>query len=173
MYLCNDEVINVYINGFDMDNVCIETNENGNYREFRRSVHTDDNGAFFTWNKCKVYLDDFIKIPIQTIKDRLERNEFVTSDELCQSILSEGIDKVRFIVPMMKVDCRFMGLVSVNPSERIDTVCHIEEEFNRKVIDGYKFKLVPDNYDGSTCSREDYYVTDFVSCLRSGYIKIA
>ena len=66
-----------------------------------------------------------------------------------------------------------MGLVTCDPTKRVEKKCHIEEGFNRMVSDGYKFNFVPDDYDGTTCSHEEYYVLDFVSSLRNGYVKIA
>lgn len=173
LYDCGNEVIRVWRNNFCEDTVCIETNDNGKYREFKRSVREDENGKFFTWNQHKIYVDNFKKISIQSIKDKLANDEWVTDDELCQAILSEGVENVRFIIPMMLVSCRFMGLVTCDPTKRVEKKCHIEEGFNRMVSDGYKFNFVPDDYDGTTCSHEEYYVLDFVSSLRNGYVKIA
>ena len=97
LYDCGNEVIRVWRNNFCEDTVCIETNDNGKYREFKRSVREDENGKFFTWNQHKIYVDNFKKISIQSIKDKL------ANDELCQAILSECLENVRFIIPMMLV----------------------------------------------------------------------
>lgn len=173
LYDCGNEVIKVWRNNLCETTVCVETTINGEYREFKRTVREDKKGKFFTWNKNKIYIDNFKKISIQSIKDKLANGEWITDDELCQAIMSEGVENVRFIIPMMAVSGRFMGIVTCDPTSRIDKVCHIEEGFNRNVVDNYKFNFVPDEYDGSTCSHEEYYVLDFVDLLRSGHAKIA
>jgi len=168
LFDCGGEKISVWVNKYCEDRVSLWYDG----KERIRTVHTDDEGKFFTWNRHKIYLDKFLKISKQEIINKLKNNEFVTDDELCQMLLSEGVDNVRFVIPMMTVDCRFMGLVSCNPNKRVDTVCHIEEGFNRMVSDNYMFNFVPDNFDGSTLSHYDIYTSDFVSWLRSGDAKI-
>ena len=86
--------------------------------------------------------------------------------------MSTGVDNVRFIIPMSEVDCRVIGLSIIDPTKKNDVVCHIVEDFNRYVKDNYKLRLCPDVVDENTPYYEDYYVTDLVSSLMSGYIKI-
>ena len=172
-YDCGDEIIDVFRSNNEFSNkVSVETYKNGKYMSYDRTIREDDLGKFFTWNKKKIYLDNFKKISIQTIKDKLANDECITDDELCQAIMSEGMENIRFIVPMMSVSSRFMGLTTCDPTNRIEKICHIEEGFNRKVSDCYKFTFVPDEYDGNTCSKEDKYVIDIISSLQSGDIKI-
>lgn len=169
-YDCNGTIIKVWrSNNEDFTN-CVTVEDNG--RDYKRSIISDNKGKFFTWNKTKIYLDDFCKITLDSLKAKVDRDEFITEDELLQAILSEGVENVRFNVPMMVVDARAFGLVSVKNDERINKICHIKESFNRNVMDAYKITLVPDDYDETTLSHEDYYATDLVSCIRSGYIKI-
>ena len=172
-YDCGNETIDVFRSNNEFSNkVSVETYKNGKYMSYDRTIREDDLGKFFTWNKKKIYLDNFKKISIQTIKDKLANNEWITDDELCQAIMSEGIENVKFIIPMALVSCRFMGLLTYDYNQTIDKLCHIEESFNRKVSDCYKFTFVPDEYDGTTCSKEDKYVVDIISSLQSGDIKI-
>lgn len=172
-YDCGDEIIDVFRSNNEFSNkVSVETYKNGKYMSYDRTIREDDLGKFFTWNKKKIYLDNFKKISIQTIKDKLANDEWITDDELCQAIMSEGIENVKFIIPMALVNCRFMGLLTYDYNQTIDKICHIEEGFNRKVSDCYKFTFVPDEYDENTCSKEDKYVIDIISSLQSGDIKI-
>ena len=160
LYDCGNEVINVYRNDLYENIVCVVKIINGNYREFKRTVREDKKGKFFTWNKNKIYIDNFKKISIQSIKDKLANDEWITDDELCQAIMSEGVENVRFIVPMMLVNSRFIGLAVCDQTKMIEKVCHIEEGFNRNVADKYKFNFVPDEYDESTSSHEEYYISN-------------
>lgn len=141
--------------------------------KYIRSLRTDDSGKFFTWNKKKFYVDDYKKISINSIKDKINRKEWFTDSEFCQAVLSEGVDNIKFNVPMNIVDFSLFGLTLVDSTKTINKICHIEESYNRFVHDTYKLKLVVDDYDGSTVKTHDYYITDFVSLLRDGYISIA
>lgn len=177
LYDCGNEVINVWRTNNEFSTVVsIETSNNGKYKSYNRSIREDKNGKFFTWNKNKIYLNNFKKISIQSIKDKLKKNEWITSDELCQAIMSEGIENVRFIIPVCEVDFVDpfgLGIVAYDPNKRTERTCHIVEEFNRNVRDNYKLKLYVDNFDGTTSKYDEYYTTDLVSALRSGYVKIA
>lgn len=139
---------------------------------YKRGIRTDDNGRFFTWNKKKFYLDDFKKIHINQIKEKINKKEWFSDDELCQAIICTGVDNVKFNVPMSVVDFSVMGLTLANPSKTITKKCHIVESFGKMVHDGYKLDLYVDNYDGSTVRHESYYTLDLVGLLRSGHITI-
>lgn len=177
LYDCGNEVISVWRSNNEFSTkVTVQTNDNGQYRDFDRTIREDKGGKFFTWNQHKIYLDNFKKTSIQDVKDKLERGEWITSDELCQAIMSEGVENVRFIIPVYEVVSRDpfgLGIISCSPNRHIDKKCHIVEEFNRNVRDNYKFKLYVDEYDGHTCRYTDMYVTDLVSELRSGFARIA
>ena len=171
-YDCGNEEITVWHTGSSDDIfVSVETMVNG-YKSYKRSIHEDERGRFFTWNKHKIYLDNYKKISIDSIKKKIDNNDYITDSELCQAIMSTGVDNVRFIIPMSEVDCRVIGLSIIDPTKKNDVVCHIVEDFNRYVKDNYKLRLCPDVVDENTPYYEDYYVTDLVSSLMSGYIKI-
>ena len=53
-----------------------------------------------------------------------------------------------------------------------ESKCPIVEEFNRRVEDCYKLKLYSDDGDDTVERYIDWYVTDLVSSLMSGYVKI-
>ena len=83
--------------------------------------------------------------------------------------MTDGIENVRFIVPM-NTTCGF-GLL-LNGKEFKDTLCRVEERWNREVIRNYKIVLIPVEPDESIASSRDYYTVDFVSLIKEGYIKI-
>lgn len=62
LYDCGNEVIKVWRNNLCETTVCVETTINGEYCEFKRTVREDKKGKFFTWNKNKIYIDNFKKI---------------------------------------------------------------------------------------------------------------
>ena len=145
-----------------------------NSREYKRSLREDETGKlFFTWNKEKFYLTDYKKITIEDLKKKIEADEWITDDELCQAIQNTGVDKVKFIVPMAVVDARVFGLVSIKVGEYLNKICHIVESFNRMVANNYKLDLYPDVPDENVTSHETYYTVDLVSALRSGRVQFA
>ena len=171
-YNCGNEVIRVFVYGDDFHtSVSVENSETS--RSYDRTIREDENGRFFTWNHKKIYLNDWIRLPMKDLKERMEKGEWVTSDDLCQAILTEGVDNVRFVVPLGVVSVRGFGISMLNGSKCKDVLCKIEEDFNREVKNNYKIKVVPVVSDESVASSDDFYTSDFVSLIRSGHIKIA
>lgn len=105
---------------------------------------------------------------MKELKEKVDRKEWTTSDDLCQAILSDGVDNVRFIIPLNTVSARGFG-ISLKTK---DTVCKIEERYNREVKNNYKLTVVPVNSDATVANRADYYTEDMTSLIREGRIKI-
>ena len=166
-YRCGTDVIDVF--RWNDDERPVNVYDYISDRSLNRSVREDKFGKFFTWNKTKIYLDDYIRISIKDFAERVKNKEWVTSDELCQSILSEGVDNVRFIVPFNTVCC---GGWFLEGDKFKDVECKIVEEFNREVKNAYKIHLVPVVKDDTVASSRDFYVSDFCSLIQSGIIKI-
>lgn len=166
-YNCGDEVIRVGVWNDDFHTTVIVTDNKTN-KAYIRSIHEDENGTFFTWNKNKIYLDNWIRTSMKELKEKVDRKEWITSDDLCQAILSDGVDNVRFIIPLNTVSARGFG-ISLKTK---DTVCKIEERYNREVKNNYKLTVVPVNSDATVANRADYYTEDMTSLIREGRIKI-
>lgn len=167
-YKCGDEIIKVWVWNDDFHNEVTVTN-NKNNKGYDRTIREDENGKFFTWNRNKIYLNNWIKTSMKELKDKIEKKERVTSDDLCQAILSDGIENVRFIVPLNTVCC---GGFFLNGNKFKDTVCKIKEEWNREVIQNYKLIVVPVEPDETIASKRDFYTSDMISLIVDGYIKI-
>ena len=82
--------------------------------------------------------------------------------------MTDGIENVRFMVPL-NTTC---GLFFLNGNEFKDTLCKVEERWNREVKQNYKIVLVPVEPDDSVTCSCDYYTEDFVSLIKEGHIKI-
>ena len=167
-YKCGNEVIRVWVWSDDFHTE-VSVTDNKSNKTYNRTIREDENGKFFTWNKNKVYLKDWIRISMKELKEKIERKEWVTSDDLCQAILSDGIDNVRFIVPLNTV-CGFGFFLDGN--EFKDTVCKIEERWNREVSHNYKLVVVPVEPDETVASSKDFYTSDMILLIQSGHIKI-
>ena len=50
--------------------------------------------------------------------------------------------------------------------------CKVEERYNREVKQNYKLVVVPVEPDETIASSSDFYTSDMMSLIQSGYIKI-
>ena len=165
-YKCANKTIRVFVSSYDFDNY-VTVEDNG--KLYDRTIHEDKFGKFFTWDREKIYLDDWLRSSIKELKWKIENNIRVTSDDLCQAIMSDGIENVRFMVPL-NTTCGFGFFLDGNKFK--ETLCMIRESWNREVKQNYKITLVPVNPDDSVASRVDYYTMDFLSLSDRGYIAI-
>jgi hypothetical protein len=169
-YKCGNEIIEVWVWSDDRPELTVYDNKTN--KSFKRSIREDEKGKFFMWNKNKIYLNDWIRISMKELKEKIDRNEFVISDDLCQAILSDGIDNVRFIVPLNVVSLRMFGITMYDNSEFKDTLCKIEEGWNREVRQNYKLTLVPVEPDETVERSREFYISDMIQLIQEGIIKI-
>lgn len=132
-------------------------------------IQEDKAGKFFVWDERKIYINDWIRTSMRELKEKIKNGDWVTSDDLCQAILTDGIDNVRFIVPL-NVTCGFGFLLDGNKTE--DTLCKVVESFNREVKNNYKIRVVPVEANEKIASSRDYYTDSMISLIKEGYIKI-
>lgn len=167
-YKCGNEVIRVFVWNDDFHNE-VSVEDTKTQKSYDRTIREDENGKFFTWNRNKIYLNDWIKISMKELKEKIENGEWITSDDLCQAIMTDGVENVRFIAPM-NTRCGFGFFL--NGNEFKDILCKVEERWNREIKQNYKIVLIPVEMDESIASSRDYYTMDFVSLIKEGYIKI-
>lgn len=167
-YKCGNEIIRVFVWNDDFHNE-VSVEDTKTQKLYDRTIREDENGKFFTWNRNKIYLNDWIKISMKELKEKIKNGEWITSDDLCQAIMTDGIENVRFIVPL-NTTCGFGFFL--NGNEFKDTLCKVEERWNREIKQNYKIVLIPVEPDESIASSCDYYTIDFVSLIEKGYIKI-
>ena len=170
-YNCGNEIIEVWVWGDDL-HTGVSVIDNRTHKSYERSIREDVNGKFFTWNKNKIYLNDWIRTSMKELKEKVERDEYITSEDLCKAILSDGIENVRFIVPLVVVSARILGFTFSNYNNFKDTLCKIEERWNREVRQNYKLVVIPCEPDEMVVPSEEYYTSDMVSLIQSGAIKI-
>lgn len=112
---------------------------------------------------------------LKNIKEMLVNGTTFSDQDLCDAIINEGVENVRFLVPLRAVKSRssiIPGVVEIDTDNRIDTECVIVEKDRRRVEDCYKIVFEPVNFTGQTLRDEEFYVSDFVSMLRKGEAKI-
>ena len=156
--------------------------KNGKHKEFHRSVRMDENGkAFFTWNRKKIYTDDFLAFsPEELVKKIDEKDNRVFDDTLCHTLLKYGIDSLHVIIntsPLMRIN---FGGISVgfecssnNDEDTIPVEYKFQEEYLRSPKDCYKLKLIPANDDEyDIYPKKDYYVHDLIGLLKCDDFKL-
>ncbi|MBY6838749.1 hypothetical protein [Clostridium botulinum] len=148
----------------------ITIEDNKTHKQYDRTIRSDNKGRFFTWNKEKVYVNDYHKITFEEFNNKLIKNEWIISDELTQMILNEGIENVIITAPMNKVDkvVSQLGIVLSNGNEYSNVDCLIKE-YQYKVKDNYKINLVPlsQNYVARS-----FYTSDLLNMIKEGRVKI-
>lgn len=170
-YNCGNEVIRVWVWNDDFHTE-VSVMDNKTNKSYDRTIREDEGGKFFTWNKNKIYLDNWIKTSMKELKAKIERKEWCTSDELCQAIITDGVDNVRFIVPLSIVSMRVFGISLANGDKFKDTLCKIKEEYLHDVKRNYKLTLIPVEPSEDIVSRTAFYTSDMLSLIQSGHIKI-
>ena len=144
--------------------------ELGNKR-IPKTIQEDEGGRFFTWDKEKIYLEDWIRVSMSEFKKKFENGDWLTSDDLCRSIKTDGAGNVRFKVPMNIIQVSIPGIIQVTNGECKTVLCTIIEDWNRKIFDGYKLRLVPVE-DEEVESYHDFYTADFFSMIKAGVVTI-
>ena len=168
-YKCGKEIINVFVWSDDFHKEVTIHDK----KLYERTIREDEHGKFFTWNRNKIYLSNWIKTSMEELKQKIDNDEWVTSDELCQAILTDGVENVRFIVPMDVVTARLSDYLCIaDSSKRKNTLCKIDERCNREVEWDYKIVLVPVYPDDEVVGEEVYYTSDLIDLIKHGYIKI-
>ena len=154
-YNCGNEVIRVWVWNDDFHTE-VSVTDNKTKKIYERTIREDECGKFFTWNKNKIYLDNWIRITMKELKDKIDSKEWCTSDELCQAILTDGVDNVRFIVPLNTISMRVLGLPLADGDNFNDVLCKINEEYLHDVKQNYKLTLIPVEPTEDTVSRREF-----------------
>lgn len=72
----------------------------------------------------------------------------------------------------LPLDITRFGLCIVDGNKHKDTLCKIDERWNREVERNYKIVLVPVYSDDEVIREEDYYTSDLIDLIKHGHIKI-
>lgn len=171
-YKCGDEIITVWrwsgwLEDFH-DHVSVHTKEGC----YDRTIREDDGGKFFTWNKHKIYLDDWIRVTMKELKQKIDNNGHVFSHDLSQAIMTDGPENVRFLVPLYVRDFfPVIGFFLTRGDETKDVLCKVSE-YEHKVSDNYKITVVPVEADETVESSHSFYTSDMLQLIYGGDIKI-
>ena len=134
-------------------------------------INTDKDGREFIIMKgVTVYLDENITLTLEECKELAERNE-LRQHEFVNAVLKTGVDILRLIVPCVKIEGYFAGFLKQYSNEKYPIECFIDESrLMRQMKSNYKIivKPVDEQYE----CKDDWYLSDLVSCINQGYIKI-
>lgn len=123
------------------------------FNDTPKDIEEDEKDKFFTMPKGKIYLDDWIKTSMKELKERIQKGDFVVSEDLCKAIMSDGVDDVRFI-------------------NEDGILCKVKEIPNRELERNYKIRLAPVESKEDIASKFDYYTGDFLGLIKKGFVKI-
>lgn len=166
-YKCKDEIIKVWVwNTTYHKEVTVHTDK----KPYDRTIREDSKGKFFTWNKEKIYLNDWVRMTMKELKEKIDRDEWVVSDDLTQAILTDGVENVRFECPLNPIDFVIGGVALCNASESVRTLCKVTEK-RYKVENNYKLTVVPVD-ENLMVGSNNYYISDMIGLIKDGHIKI-
>lgn len=108
---------------------------------------------------------------MKTFMEKVENGEWVTDQDLLSEIEAQGKENIRFIVllPKLAYSTPF-GFGIYRNDDREETCCKIDES-QYQLKDKYKITVRPEN-DAITNGHEHFYISDFISLIREGKIKI-
>lgn len=134
-------------------------------------INEDKDGREFIIMKSNViYLDENIALTLDECKELAKRHE-LCKDEFVNTVLKIGVDKLRLIVPCRKFEGYFAGFLKNYSDEKYPVECYIDESNPmRQMKDNYK--VIIQSVDTRYECKEDWYLSDLVSCINQGYIKI-
>lgn len=171
-YKCGDEIITVWRWSDWLEDIHSHVSVHTKEKCYDRTIREDDGGLFFTWNKHKIYLEDWIRIPMKELKYKIESGENVFDHDLSQAIMTEGIENVRFLVPLYVRDFfPVIGFFLTSGDETKDVLCKVSE-YEHKVSDNYKITVVPVEADETVESSHSFYTSDMLQLIYGGDIKI-
>ena len=127
-------------------------------------INEDRNGKYFIWKQEKFYLNDYHKITYDEIQNKINKKEWITSDEITQMILNEGKENIKLLIPLKYLD--------INEKDNKLITCNIIERDtdSYKIIKNYKIRVnyFIDNYEYS----REFYSSDLTDIIRDKIIKI-
>lgn len=167
-YNINGKIVRAWL-GYFKDEIEIEKDD-GN-TEVKLPVMTDDGGDYFVYKNNKVYVNDFVKVSFEEFMQAV-RDGMAFDDVFVTMLLSEGIDKIQFDVPMNTISGpTFFGIGFADGDSFLNKRCRIVER-QHKVADNHKIEVEVLENDGSTIAHRSFYTCDMVSLIRDNHIKI-
>ena len=70
-YKCGNEVIKVFVWNNEFHST-VSVEDAKTRKSYERTIREDKNGKFFTWNRNKIYLNDWVKISMRELKSEMK-----------------------------------------------------------------------------------------------------
>lgn len=138
-----------------------------------KTLFRDENYGklYFTWNSQRVYIDNYLRIDYETIKNKLKYREYVDEADIVCLIIMTGIDKIRIRDSVRKSRRQIIKvgveLLIQTPEEEIVDYKIVEDRY--KLNDRFKIELK------STADSGESYIyefSSFIEALKNNYIEI-
>lgn len=165
-YNINGTIHTVYRSPFNKNNVNV-------YKGTKEYTCNIIDNEYFVYNGTKVFLDDYIRLTLSDLLEKISNNDIITRDDICNVIMTEGIDNIYFTIPMNTVSVQVYGIGFANVHDTVDKRCVVDER-EYAVKDGYKmgFRVCDEDYDGTTIQYRSFYADDLASLINNRQIKI-
>ena len=138
-------------------------------------VLKEDDRFYFMAFGQKIYFDDYEYLPLEELMQRLEDEEYLSSDMILASLIKNA-DKVAFIEPRMVPDTAYgdIGVRSYSGKiQHMGVVCLPIERLYPRYNWAYKIETLPIAEDDVLIfGAETHYAIDYCGWINSGYVKI-
>ena len=99
------------------------------------------------------------------IKTKLDNKELLSIEEITKSILSNGLEKVKFIVPKNSTILGYGYLIVGNTTK--NTICTLKKLSNKNDVE-----LIPNDDNDSILEYGELYLSDIATLIKYHYIDI-
>lgn len=175
MYNINNKIYRVWVGRYSN---CVGVQLNSG-KDVNCIIQEDNDEKYFVFKNTKVFLKDFIRLSLEEFMNKVnaETNNkgYVFDYDLITMILSEGANNLIFSIPLNIVDIRSpFGINLYDGNKTVNRDCFIDQD-RYSVSDCYKlaFRRVDADYDtNDTCISRSFYVEDFLSYIKNGFVTI-
>lgn len=142
-------------------------------RSYETKLYNNENGDLvFDYKGEEIHFKNFIKTSMKEIKQKIERQEHIGTDDFIRAIICDGMHNVRFGVDIHVPDTVIPEIgVNVCGGNRKRCKCELVEEHPYLPHASYKIKIKAVESEGYSYS-DDYYACDFKVLLCSGSYEV-
>ena len=168
-----DKKINTWISFESYNDSVSIYNEEGKEVAVAKLHNNTEGDLVFDHNGLEIPFRTFECVSMAEIKRMIEAGERVFESEFAQAIIHDGMHNVRFGVDMPVPDMIFPGTsIAIVGDKTQKCACKLVEEYLNMPHDKYKLKVEAVDENAARVCRDRYYMSDFLSLIKSGHIDI-
>lgn len=134
-------------------------------------INTDENNRKFIVIKGQtVYLDENLTLTIEECKELASKGK-LKQDEFVNAVLKAGVENVRLLINCKKITGYLAGILPNYAKETYLKECYFDETYTLRKVSG-NYKVMLEAVDPLYRCKNDWYLSDLVSFINAGEVKI-